>query len=265
MRQHVGVERAAAASTYSRGSPRPRRSTDAALAHEVDERRRAARGARPTARVVGIVVDRRPRSRGRSARSSQSVAEVAVEQLAHRRAEPGRDVHAVGDVADRDVVDRRGRATAPCHISRATSPWRRLTPLARAARAQRELRDAERLVRRRRGACGPRRTSSSSVDAERRRRARRAPRDLLGRVGVVAGRDRRVGGEDRALARPRPARRRARRRRAARAGELERGERGVALVEVHDAGLDAQRLAARARRRRRAARTAPGACRGSPT
>ena len=67
------------------------------------------------------------------------------------------------------------------------------------------------------------------------------PLHLLGRIGVVAGRDRRVRGEHR----PRP-------RRGDRgiepvavaqpgSSELERGERGVALVEVYDARLDPER------------------------
>ena len=88
---------------------------------------------------------------------------------------------------------------------------------------------------------------------------------LVGRVGVVAGRDRRVGGEDRALAGgverllgEAPASRRG-------ARELEAGERGVALVEVHDARVDAERAAARARRRSPSSAYCASRTSGSPT
>ncbi len=60
---------------------------------------------------------------------------------------------------------------------------------------------------------------------------------MVGRVGVVARGDGRVGGEDGA---PADGLERVVLGRGAR--QLERGERGVALVEVHDAGLDAERV-----------------------
>ncbi len=110
-----------------------------------------------------------------------------------------------------------------------------------AAGAERELGHAERLgrlVRVRAAAAHERLHVEAEVAHQRRERAR----DLGGRVGVVARRHRRVGGEDRALARggQRVLARDALLGRQA--GELEAGERGVALVEVHDAGLDAERV-----------------------
>ena len=104
---------------------------------------RAARAAPPTAPRRGSRRSGR-RSRGRPG-AAASRAEVAVEQLAHRRADPRRDVHAVGDVGDRHVLDARGRATGPA-TSRGDVAVAAADAVGRAARAQRELGDAERLA-----------------------------------------------------------------------------------------------------------------------
>ena len=123
-------------------------------------------------------------------------------------------------------------------MSRATSPWRRLTPL-----AARLVRSANWLTPNgspaSSGRVRPSRMTSSASTPMRRRQPGERLGDLVGRVGVVARRDRRVGGEDRALgaiaASPSssvPP--------WARAASSETNAR-VALVEVQEVGLDAQR------------------------
>ena len=110
----------------------------------------------------------------------------------------------------------------------------------------------------------PRRRIVVEVDAELvGQRAERVD-DELGLVGVVARRHRRVRREDRARKGrgQRVVERGARRQLAA--GQLQRGEGGVALVEVHDGRVDAHRLQRPHRRRRRAAGTGRGAGRASP-
>ena len=162
---------------------------------------------------------------------------MAVEQRAHRVAEPGRHVHAVGDVADRHLLDGAiGPQVAP-------HPARDLAVAAAdavrgAARAQRELAHPERLAL----VLGPRPAQADDlhrVDAHRRRQPRERLDDLLGGVGVVPGRDRRVRGEDRLRAGGGDA---VGERAAVRARGLERDERRVALVEVQQPRLDAHRL-----------------------
>ena len=76
------------------------------------------------------------------------------------------------------------------------------------------------------GRVRPRAMTSRGVGAELGGHPGERVEDLRGRVGVVAGRDRGVGGEDRPLGRD---------------GRLERHERGVALVEVEQPRLDPER------------------------
>ena len=129
-----------------------------------------------------------------------------------------------------------------CHISRATSPWRALTPLAirleRSANCVTPNGSAASS-----GCVRPRRTSVLGVDSHLRRDAPQRLGDLGGGIGVVAGRHRRVGGEHGALADGLEGlvHRRAGAL-ALGARELEAGHGGVALVEVHDARLDAERV-----------------------
>ena len=91
---------------------------------------------------------------------------------------------------------------------------------------------------------GTSRQRSRNASLERRgaARARRTPPELLRRIALVAGLERRVRGEDDVLADllERLVERHALRRRAQRA--LERGQRGMALVQVHDVRPDAERL-----------------------
>jgi hypothetical protein len=215
----------AAASAYGRGSSRASRSATA--------RRRAYSADLPQL-LRGDLVHGRPR--GGVGRAVEPVlTEVAVEQLPHRLAEPGRDVHAVGDVRDRDVVDGAVGPHGLPHLARDLAVATR-DAVGGAARAQRELRDPARL-----GRVGAAEADDLlGVDAERAGDLRQRLGDLVRRVGVVAGRDRRVGGEDRARAGA--LQRGLERAVVLAAGELERDERGVALVEVHDARLDPHRL-----------------------
>ena len=118
---------------------------------------------------------------------------------------------------------------SPRHISRATPPWRRLTPF------------AARLIRRLNvviaeglcaivGALTAESHDHLGIDAQLRPRDPRACRSRLAGVGLVAGRDGRVRREHRALpgGRKRGVHRRAARDLAAR--QLERRERRMPLV-----------------------------------
>jgi len=138
------------------------------------------------------------------------------------------------------VGDGAVRPQAVPHLARDLAVARR-DAVRRARRAQRELRDAERLARvvRVRAPAGD---QLARVDAELGRLAREQGGDLLGRVRVVAGRDRGVGREDgaRAGGRERVVQREAAAQRLA-ARELEAREGGVALVEVHDGRVDVHR------------------------
>ena len=104
----------------------------------------------------------------------------------------------------------------------------------RARGAQRELGDAEGLV----GVVGVRAAQAQDrLDVEAAPVGQRPEQlgDLVAGVGIVAGRHGRVGREHRALAGMLD------RLLECRARGVERGEGRVALVEVHDVGLDAQR------------------------
>jgi hypothetical protein len=165
---------------------------------------------------------------------------VALEQPAHRRADPRRDVHAVGDVPDRHLVHGAPGPQVLPHLARDLAVAA-AHAVGRAAGAQRELRHAERLplvVGVRAAAADDR----ADVHAERLREAAERIGDLPRLVGVVARRDGRVRGEDRLRARRLEGilERRARGLRLL-VRELERRERGMPLVEVHEAGLDAHR------------------------
>ena len=166
---------------------------------------------------------------------------MAVEQLAHRRAEPRRDVGAVGHVRDRHLVDRPVGPQVVPHLARDLA-----VALGDAvgdpARAQRELGHAERL----RLLVGVRAAAPHElvrIDAQLGREPGQRLRHLRGRIGVVAGRHRRVGREhgpppdglERVLER-------AAGRLALGARQLQARERRVALVEVHDAGIDPERV-----------------------
>ena len=122
-------------------------------------------------------------------------------------------------------------------MPRATSPWRRLTPFAaRLARRANWLMPNGSPASS--GRVRPSRMIASGSTRVVVREAAQRFDDLLGGIGVVARRDGRVGGEDG----PGPHGLQAGVERAAvRARLLERHERGVALVEVQDAGLDAER------------------------
>ena len=123
------------------------------------------------------------------------------------------------------------------HISRATSPWRRLTP------------PAARLMRRASwvtptsscasfGSVRPRLVISCGRHRQVVRQVDQRRLHLLGRVGVVSGGHRRVGGEDRARA---CALERLLRRAAVGhvlGRQLDRRQRRVPLVEMQRAGLD---------------------------
>ncbi len=165
---------------------------------------------------------------------------MPVQQVAHRLADPRRDVHAVGDVRDRDLLDRALRPQPVPHLARHLAVSR-AHAVGDPRRAQRELRDAERLavVLRVRAAAPDERPD---VEPELLGHAGELLGRLLRRVRVVAGRDGGVRGEDRAAAdrlerllhrlpglerRPR---------------QLQAGERRMPLVEVHDARVDAERV-----------------------
>ena len=122
------------------------------------------------------------------------LGEVPVEQLAHRHADPRRHVDAVGDIADGDLVELAvGPQRAP-HLTRDLA----VTPadgIGGAAHPQRRLGDPER-----------RRRIGAGVMAERHQLVDGRPEladqpsddrlDLIARVRVVAGGDRRMRGED---------------------------------------------------------------------
>ena len=209
----------------------------AALADEASPAGGAARCAPPTGRRRGCRRSRRTRRVVGAQRPAD--AEVPVEQAAHRRADPRRHVHAVGDVADRDVVDVAVGPHAVPHPARDDAVALG-DAVGRAAGAQRELGDAERLALVV-GVRAPQAQERVGVGAGLGEQAVERRADLVGRVRVVARRHRRVRREHRALARvgQRVVEARAAGHRAARG--LERGERRVALVHVHDAGLDAER------------------------
>ena len=167
-------------------------------------------------------------------------AEVAVEQLAHRHADPGGDVDAVGDMGDRHVADLAVRPQVVPHLARDFAVAG-ADAVGAAARAERELRHAERLgglVGVGAAAADERVHVEPEVADERGEHAG----DLRGRVGVVAGGHRRVGGEDRALARGGQGVLARHAVLGRRAGDLQPGQRRMALVEVDDAGLHAERV-----------------------
>ena len=144
-----------------------------------------------------------------------------------------RDVGAVGDVRDRDVLDRAIGPQLLPHLARHLAVAG-ADAVGDPARAQRELGDAERL-----GALVGVGAAAAhelvGIDAHLRRDAREGLGHLGGGVGVVARRHGRVRGEHGALADGLEVV-------AGRARELEAGHGGVALVEVHDARLDPQRV-----------------------
>ncbi len=148
-------------------------------------------------------------------------------------------MHAVGHVGDRHaVLDAAGPQARP-HLAR-DPPVAAADAVGAAARAQRELGDAELLVEVQRiGPAEPQQLLVLQADLAR-VGAERADR-AGGRVGVVAGRNRCVGREDDppagvlqcAVERHAVADRLAR--------ELERGERPVSLVQVEDRRVQAER------------------------
>ena len=173
-RERVGVERASRRPRRSRAARRGRAGRATLLPRTQSTNVGALAAADGPQLRVRDVVDAAPRSPGRPARSQPAVAQVAVEQLAHRAAEPGRDVDAVRHVADRHVLDRASGQRS-FHMPRATSPWRRLTPL-----AARLVRSANWLMPNGSPCVGGPRAAQADdrlgVDARRRREAARAPR-----------------------------------------------------------------------------------------
>ena len=183
-------------------------------------------------------------------------AEVAVEQLAHRRPDPGWNVNAVGDVADRNLVDGRPGHSS-LHIPRATSPCRRLTPF-----EARLIRSADWVTPN-----GLRRVTR--LVAPQRRQPRPESPELLGQAAATAASICSAGYVSfpagtgvcvvkTVWARARPS--------ASASGppilracQLERGQGGMALVEMQDAGLVAHRPQRANAADARGARTAPAA------
>ena len=146
---------------------------------------------------------------------------------------------AVGDVADGHLVDRAIGPQGGPHLARDLAVAA-ADAVARAARVQGELRHAEGLavvV----GARAPEPDDGVEVDADLAGQRAQRVDDQLGLVGVVARGHRGVRGEHGARA---GRVQRVLQRRAARqlgAGQLQRGEGGVALVEVHHRRVDAHR------------------------
>ena len=175
-RQRVGVEASRRPRARSRAT-RPARAARRRCARAPRRRgAHAARGAPPTARR-GDLRDRLPRPAGRRCGRASPSPQVAVQQRAHRRADPGRLVHAVGDVADRHLARPSSSGHRSCHIARATSPWRRLTPL-RAPSCESRTRSGRTAppARRARARAGERLDVEPDLVGERARRRGRAAR-----------------------------------------------------------------------------------------
>ena len=209
---------------------------------------------------VGDVVDARPHLR-----LGQVLAPVgrrcAVVEVLHRRREPGAHVDAVGDVAHRDLVLAVVR---PQHLPRLArdAPVQRRDAVRVARHLERQHRHAQRLA----VVLGADAAEAEELLARQPQRAAQRIQvivDQLGREAVVAGVDRRVRGEDRAL------------RDVLRAGAevgaallhaqarvLQRGERAVPFVEVQARPSGCRRRAARGCRPRPAAAPAGCGCAG---
>ena len=156
--------------------------------------------------------------------------------MLHPRCHPRRDVHPVGHVADRDHLRRQVREQGlphrPGHVAVLAAD-----PVGRAAHPDPQRGQAEALVRLVR-VNQAQAQEPMLVDAEPSRIVTEGLEQLLRRVGLVARRHRRVGGEHR----PAPGQRqRFLERHTGRdvgAGHLQWRKGGVALVHVHDRGLD---------------------------
>ena len=162
-------------------------------AHQLDQLA-PLRAARRPQLLVGDARRRRPRSPGRRARSCQPSPRWRSSSVAHRPpSHVGMCTPLVTWAIGTSSSGRSGHRSR--HISRATSPWRALTPL-----AMRLERSANCVT--------PNGSASSSgrvrpaahqlvdVDAHLAGDARQHAGHLVGRVGVVAGRHRGVRGED---------------------------------------------------------------------
>ena len=169
-----------------------------------------------------------------------SGAEVAIEQVAHPRRHPRRHVHAVGDVTDRHGVGGPLREERLPHLA-GDLAVAAAHAVARAAHLDAEWRHHELLV----GVVG---TGAAELQE-----AVEIESDLLGVVAehlddladvvsLVPGGHRRVGREDGALARRGEGLVTRAPERHLAACHLQRRERGVALVEVHDARVEPHRL-----------------------
>ena len=154
---------------------------------------------------------------------------------------------------------RRARARAAATCRGETWPCSAETPLARRDSFRAQHGHAERLRRGRPGRRGPSAMSSLVRQAQRVAQRTEVLLDQVGREAVVAGRHRRVRGEDGLRGHLGAARRRSSARRVASAGGPSRARRRRCALRsgaARPGGCPAPR--ARARRRRRAA--APGGC-----
>ena len=235
-RQRIGVEGLGGRSGVRERLSPAEALAYAALAHGGDQADALLAPRRPQL-VVGDLRDGLPRV-AVGAAGEPVLAQVAVQQRAHRRADPCRLVHAVGDVADRHLGGAAVRPQSAPHPAGDLAVAAAHTVLLRRA-VHRELGEAERA----------RVSGAARVRGERAHRCRRPPRceppgsarERLERVGVVARRHRRVRGEEdppRRLVEC-PVERRSRC--EALAGELQRREGGMALVEVQEPRLDSER------------------------
>ena len=203
---------------------------------DVLDQLRPRRAARRPQLLVGDRPDRLPRPRvGRAAQPA--LAEVPVEQPAEGGAEEGREVRAVGDVRDRHL------GLVPEHVPPDVArdgAVELADPVPAAAQPDGELRHARLLglVRR----VGPEEADELAL-AEPQPPGQPAVRghELLGRVRLVPGRDRRVRREDDTRAHGFERVLEARTGRDLLRRELERRERRMALVQVQDGRLDPER------------------------
>ena len=164
-------------------------------AHEADQRR-LEHAVRLPQLGVGDAVDARPHARIGEVLAPVGAHVLRVEIL-HRRREPGADVDAVGDVADRHLVLAVVR---PEHLPRLArdAPVQRRHAVRVARHLERQHGHAQRLAVVL-GADAPEAQELVLRQAQRAAQRLEVIVDQLGREAVVAGVDRRVRREHRAL------------------------------------------------------------------